>query len=159
MRIGENDLGSVIDCDGCPPAVEYDIESVHIHPDYVNYRNDIALIRLQKAVPDSKFSRTVCLPLDEENFLDTTIKTKLQIMGFGRTEKNTTTNVMLKALVPLVPANECASSYANTSVGEVHEKYFCAGGNMIDTCRGKYYYLSRSLLIKNVPIRYRFVWL
>ena len=71
--LGETIVGEDPDCEGCPSIMRRKIskDNLIVHEDYSKenqYANDIALIRLDKAVPlnqedfNSSFINPICLP-------------------------------------------------------------------------------------------------
>lgn len=143
VRVGEHDLKN--DCkessDVCDPAVDFTIEKTHVHPNYTKGNNDIALIRLKKAVNLTilKYVKTICLPLKEENHLNTSIVPNftLTLMGFGKTETGNKSDVMLKTDLPYIEKEECKSFYKERKMKNINEFNFCAGGDKKDSCNGK----------------------
>lgn len=145
VRVGEFDFTKEVDCEDCSSAVEIKIEKFIVHPEFISsaaYKgNDIALLRLSEAVQISKSVRnigTICLPLEKLNQLDTSTNINMTVMGFGRTELENFSNVLLKTEVPFVSNKECNKIYGELEgVGELHPGQMCAGGGKSDSCKGK----------------------
>jgi Trypsin len=140
VRLGENDLTKDPDCDTCPPVIDYGIEKKHVHPENTNFNHDIALIRLDKNVnlTGSKFVGSICLPLEKKDFFNLDDHETFLVMGFGRTENNKSSEIMLDTKVKHVSKDQCESVYKSghgrgTPVKDFH---LCAGGGESDSCRG-----------------------
>jgi hypothetical protein len=109
-----------------PAAIDVDIEQTTIHDDFnANRHNDIALLRLARDVPYSKFVRPICLPhglmlnTDNVNFI---------VTGFGRTESGESSNVKLKTNVGGVNNDECQTTIMSQTRKEIVGSQLCALG-------------------------------
>ncbi|XP_055847600.1 serine protease easter-like isoform X2 [Episyrphus balteatus] len=148
VRLGEWDTATDRDCevdtrgfeDCADPHVDVTIEKVIPHEQYVasskSQPYDIALIRLSRNVDYTDFIRPICLPLKDILKRSTFDGSKMDVSGWGKTEHGTSSNVKLKAEVPVVPLNECQRVYSQRSV-DLGSTQMCAGGQQgIDSCRG-----------------------
>jgi secreted trypsin-like serine protease len=137
------------DCDDdagndCPTAVDYEIEKVTVHSNFLmkfnQPINDIALIRLKDEVrlKDKKvFSmpeiKPICLPLTASNQLFD--GSNLTVIGFGFTENVTLSDSLMKADIPFYPMEKCATYYQQLNI-TVYAGYLCAGGGKKDSAKG-----------------------
>ena len=138
MRLGSNDLTKEKDCDDCDPAVEYEIEKVIRHSGYsISEGNDIGLLKLKEKVTMNHNVGTICLPLKDENFYNEIEHEKMVVMGFGRTETQKRSNVLLKTIVPFISLEECEIYYEKTIIKNFNNGYLCAGDGKSDSCKGR----------------------
>ncbi|XP_074082023.1 transmembrane protease serine 12-like isoform X2 [Macrotis lagotis] len=112
------------------------VDTIIIHPFFIpgSYVNDIALVRLKKAVNYNKYIQPICLPFFD--FLpNLTRATRCFISGWGQTRrKGQYSSILQEAEVHYIPRNICNSeeSYDET----VPYTSFCAGeeDGTVDTC-------------------------
>lgn len=128
------DDDDVLDC--ADPVQDIPIQSWIIHPQYTKRKGfaDIALLRL--TMP-AKFSQNnikpICLPVSETN--RKIVPEKFIVTGFGTTETDETSEIMLKAVLPFYQLDKCEDLYKN--VRQLPENIICAGGvNRTDSCSG-----------------------
>ncbi|KAM8706496.1 hypothetical protein ACLKA7_010720 [Drosophila subpalustris] len=143
VRMGEHNLDEEEDCqylggrrrDCLPPYEEFGIEDIRPHP---NYRDnsigfDIALIKLDRQVKFKIHIKPICLPI-ESNSQDIAYDQSFYISGWGTTEKNEPSSVLLKAVVQRQDLSVCRNYYVDAPVNENH---ICASGEgLFHTCRG-----------------------
>ncbi|KFB41562.1 AGAP004855-PA-like protein [Anopheles sinensis] len=148
VRLGEHDKNTANDCidfiDGtkhcAPEAYDVDIEEIIIYDQYNRpnrFQNDIALIRMAQKIKYSESVRPICLPVDERVRHQQLFK--YVITGWGKTEKQTVSSVLLKATVDHVSIPECQQEmYDNfLAVTLVDPWQMCArGANLTDACKG-----------------------
>lgn len=141
VRLGEHNLGTEKDCEflggrieHClPPYEEYGLEDVRPHPNYKSINNDIALIKLDRPVQFKGHIMPICLPIDRKS-QDISYDQSFFISGWGRTENNEPSSVLLKAVVRRQNHNVCRNFYADAYLNENH---ICAvGENIVHTCPG-----------------------
>lgn len=143
MRLGEYDTKTEIDCIGCYPAVDVEIEKVLIHTSFNMKKTtlgfDIALLRLKESVAFTPYIKPVCLPIEIKNHVIEEDDAKhMIVIGFGRTENVTESTVLMKAVIPFVPWDDCAKLFESISTVKVlHKGHMCAGGGAADSCQGK----------------------
>lgn len=149
-------IGSEDDCAG--PVQDIAVELEIVHPEYnkPKYANDIGLIRLVRNVMfeglfeilSLKNSRNntfynfsdhikpICLPVTEN--YQNMLHPKYIITGWGTTEKNDLSDVLLKATLPRVDNSECQQVMASNRLTVLlSDKQICAGGkDLVDSCRG-----------------------
>lgn len=103
----------------------------HAAYDSRTVQNDIALIKLKDAVPDTATTHPVCLPctLANHNFGGK----KLTIAGWGDTEENGQASAHLREVdVPFVTNAACRNSYGSY----IRDTNICAGEGGKDSCQG-----------------------
>lgn len=161
VRLGEHRLSSNIDC-GLDPnqpsnsepicndtPQDFDIEEIIFHPDYGVphvFRNDIALLRLNRPANFSDFVQPICLPFDHdenENYVETTANLGLQnsvkVAGWGATNERgrDPADALQKLNVPIFPGNKCVDVYKTRGGILDSESQMCAGGEAgKDSCVG-----------------------
>lgn len=148
VRLGEWDTETDMDCevdsrgnrDCSDPHIDVDIEKVISHENYVasskSQPYDIALIRLARSIPYTDFIRPICLPLKDILKRSSFEGSVMDVSGWGKTEHGTSSNVKLKAEVPIVTLSDCQRVYSQRSV-DLTNSQMCAGGQQgIDSCRG-----------------------
>ncbi|KAL9692855.1 hypothetical protein quinque_012140 [Culex quinquefasciatus] len=151
-RLGEHTRNSAIDCnvyldpegneierDCADPAEDYAVESFVVHPDFNRPRrfsNDIGLIRLDRTVVMKHHIQPLCLPVTED--LRTKQFKKYLVTGWGATENQTGSDVLLKAVVPRVSNEVCQQRMVENRLNiQLTELQMCAGGqDLVDTCSG-----------------------
>ncbi|XP_066995227.2 melanization protease 1 isoform X1 [Anabrus simplex] len=143
VRLGEHNTATPIDCnsDGeCSDhPVDLGIEEVLPHPEYDSRRssqfNDIGLIRLNSDVPYTDYIKPICLPLEEP--LKKSFKGEILFAaGWGRTESDSQSAVLLKVSLPGVPVEACRKVYGSMDQ-PIGTSQICAGGEQgRDSCRG-----------------------
>jgi len=138
VRLSEHDLTKTEDCDDedptdCVTAVDYEIEKIIKHENYTkikkDFLNDIALIRLKKAIEFTVDVAPICLPITAKNALNLAADRFLTTMGFGMTENETYSDVMLKTNVPFVDHKECKEILKSKFKFNVNDGQLCAGGH------------------------------
>lgn len=151
VRLGEHTRSTDIDCniyrnkegveierDCADPVEEYKVESFEIHPDYnrPKYSNDIGLIRLDRDVVMADHIKPICLPVTPE--LQKLELDKYIVTGWGTTENQTGSDVLLEAKLPRVSNAECQQHMIQNRLNvQLSDKQMCAGGEgLVDTCRG-----------------------
>lgn len=128
-------LGGMIDAQD-KNIVTMETKKIIIHPDYEkvgkngnpkNFDNDIALIKMTDRVPLGPNLRPVCLP--DKPIVEGSEGT---VSGFGATEKNKRSQVLLHGEVKIHPLHEC------DSMGQtVTDNMICAGNvSGVDSCKG-----------------------
>ncbi|KAM4735805.1 complement C1r subcomponent-like [Anableps anableps] len=111
------------------------------NPDYLNYNNDIALIKLKYPVTFSASIMPLCLPAEDDTY-DTGMMGL--VSGFGITGNGTKregTNKLKYVHIPVVQQERCSNSLKGThgtSTPTLTDNMFCAGtpeGGR-DSCQG-----------------------
>ncbi|CAG4972139.1 unnamed protein product [Colias eurytheme] len=151
VRLGEyNKTNTELDClmvNGAKKCADrvitIPIESMKPHPEFTrqNLRvNDIALIRLRKAVPYTEYIRPICLPSIDMN-LSTLKNLNFIIAGWGSKPSSLQEDDVVKHFVevPYVPLEQCKAAYEKYNPGHfaISDYQICAGGVQDrDSCRG-----------------------
>lgn len=151
-RLGEHTRSSAVDCNvypGPPGGVDeidcsdeyedFGIESSVVHPEFNRPRrfsNDIGLIRLDRDVEMKDHIKPLCLPVEEE--LRNKEFNRYIVTGWGATENQTGSDILLKAVVPRVSNDICQQKMVQNRLNiQLTEKQMCAGGaDLVDTCSG-----------------------
>ena len=140
VRVGEHDLDSEVDCNGCDPPQDIDIEKMTFHPSYGKpqaFQNDIALIQLKRAVTENDGVHPICLPLqdDDDNYIDVgrsgagAAQTFTEVAGWGATTitGRKPAKVLQRLAVNVTDPVSCKKVYAERG-GILGEAQICAGG-------------------------------
>ncbi|XP_071865358.1 venom serine protease Bi-VSP-like isoform X2 [Bombus fervidus] len=127
VRIGDLDLGR--DDDGAHP-VEVEIESIILHPDYINgsYHDDIAILTLKKNVPFSEYIRPICLPIDQPLRNKNFEGYHPFVAGWGEIEYDgDLSDELLEIQVPVINNAQCKKAYWPIDKTRITTKVICAG--------------------------------
>ncbi|KAG4079873.1 hypothetical protein HA402_015004 [Bradysia odoriphaga] len=110
---------------------------VHSHYNESDYSNDIAIIRLSTEAIFNNFVQPICL-WDPSKVHISNIFGKLgTVVGWGFTEKNKLSPILLEAQMPVVPHSICLLSNRNYFGSFLSNKNFCAGfRNGTGVCNG-----------------------
>ncbi|XP_060654202.1 serine protease grass-like [Drosophila nasuta] len=136
VRLGEHQLSTEPDCrnigrkEKCAPPVEdIEVEKIFKHENYVrlNGHNDIALIKLSRAVVFSRTIRPICLPTTDVN-----VNENFLVTGWGKTENQTLSDVLREANIKLRNPRTCQQSFRR----EIAQSQLCVGDVARDSCRG-----------------------
>lgn len=151
-RLGEHDRSTAIDCNRYPgppgepdeidcadAAEDFGIESTVVHPDFNRprrYSNDIGLIRLDRDVEMKYHIQPLCLPVTDE--LRNRAENRYIVTGWGATENQTGSDVLLKAVLPRVGNDACQQRLVQNGLKtQLSEGQLCAGGeDLVDSCKG-----------------------
>lgn len=150
VRLGEHTKNQEIDCnvykeedgteekDCAGPVEDIKVESFVVHPDYnrPRYSNDIGLIRLARDVVMQDHIQPICLPATPE--LRSKQFDKYIVTGWGTTENQSLSDVLLEAILPRVNNDVCQQKMTQNRLNvQLSDKQMCAGGEkQVDTCRG-----------------------
>jgi hypothetical protein len=121
VRLGEWDKRTNPDCQEflnekmCnDPHVEIGIAKIITHPKFVSTNtiyHDIALLKLERDVEYTKWIKPICLPI-EANIRNMNLTSRsLEVIGYGKTETRSSTNVKMVAYVDGFSTTECQSLY------------------------------------------------
>ncbi|XP_053672270.1 serine protease easter-like [Anopheles nili] len=148
VRLGEHDKTKEIDChvysdgeqDCADAAYDVDIESMVVHKEYnrpIKFRHDIALIRMVREIDFSDSVKPICLPVNEDTRRK--VLPRYIITGWGTTEQQALSDLLLQAIVDHVPIPECQQKMNENFlyVNLADEWQMCAAGkNLVDSCQG-----------------------
>lgn len=147
VRLGEWDLRQTVDCDyssgtlDCiDPPLDIPIEEKIVHERYTpqnkNQYNDIALLRLSRAVKFTHYVQPICLPVANELRARTNVGEELVAVGWGATELARQSAVKLAVGLNGVDINTCQTRLGSLNI-RVAETQLCAGGEQgKDSCNG-----------------------
>ncbi|XP_037818581.1 serine protease easter-like [Lucilia sericata] len=148
VRLGEWDTTTNPDCeidvrgerDCAPEHLDIRVEQAIPHPQYNpssrNQVNDIALLRLERSISYTDFVRPICLPINSNLRTAAFDGIVMDVAGWGKTEKESVSNLKLKASVEGYSIDECRSVYMRQNI-ILEDTQICAGGKEgIDSCRG-----------------------
>ena len=152
VRVGEWDQSTEEDCftddqnkkECAKPVQDIRIESYKVHEMYNDALsvNDIMVIKLVHPVKYERNIKTICLPTNENELITKTVDLQnLIISGWGKTEHKKVSNVLLYALIPYLPLEECKERMIEDGIETIfYESHICAGGaDLKDSCQGKIY--------------------
>uniref|UniRef100_U5EHU2 CLIP domain-containing serine protease n=1 Tax=Corethrella appendiculata TaxID=1370023 RepID=U5EHU2_9DIPT len=143
VRLGDWDSESEHDCedDDCSdPVVDVDVESVTVHNEYspsskAQY-NDIALIRMRRAVRYTDWVKPVCLPVTATLKNKDVTGVKLFVAGWGKTEFSSGSRFKLHVGLVARSLAQCNSAYTRSGA-VLKDTQLCAGGDKgKDSCSG-----------------------
>ncbi|XP_065340212.1 CLIP domain-containing serine protease B9-like [Cloeon dipterum] len=148
VRLGEHNLVTEKDCykdakgvEKCAdPPLTVLVESAKAHEKYggVDRFNDIGLVRLERNVPFTNYTKPVCLPLSDTLLKSSFAGSIHEIAGWGRTENSSSSDVKLKVSLRVFENDRCAAQYRvlYPSV-KLDSSQLCAGGEQgRDSCSG-----------------------
>lgn len=141
VRLGEWDMTKDPDCFTdhennkiCSRILDIPIKKIDIHEKYskLERNHDIALIHISKKVVPTEFIKPICMPFDEKfQFEDR----RLSVAGWGLTERNFSSNVLIKAEVIGQNYSKCENRFLN--VDFMRDSQLCViGENGEDTRSG-----------------------
>ncbi|TMW40046.1 hypothetical protein DOY81_014874, partial [Sarcophaga bullata] len=139
IRLGEWNTATDLDCETfengtkvCADHSHLDvgIEEVIPHPSF-NYKGDstkydIALVRLDRYVNFTDFIYPVCLPDRQRLYDKTFIGEKLDLVGWGITETNTSSLVKRVEYIEGLSLLQCRQQYSKLKL-KVRKYHICAG--------------------------------
>ncbi|XP_074597493.1 proclotting enzyme-like [Brevipalpus obovatus] len=138
VRLGEHNIKEDTPDDA---TVDYDIESIIVHPDYNvpgAFSNDIAILKLKPRVQFNERISPACLPYDSELFRykDVTGR-QATITGWGQTSfEGQSSDVLLQTSFRIVPKKFCQTAFMRWV--NITDLYICAGNedSSKDSCKG-----------------------
>uniref|UniRef100_A0A0P6JRT7 Putative trypsin-like serine protease n=1 Tax=Aedes aegypti TaxID=7159 RepID=A0A0P6JRT7_AEDAE len=143
VRLGEHTIGEDRDCNGegadkecAPPVRDYGIECIIRHQKYSprSRLHNIALIRLDRDVQFDDHIQPICLPVTES--LMSHSPEKYIVSGWGVTEQDRHSKVLLKAVVIPAERSSC-QSWMDVAGWKLDASQLCVGEvDGADACRG-----------------------
>lgn len=111
------------------------VQNVITHPEYrpSNARNDIAILKLRRPLPDDDCHRPVCLVSGQEDQRETR---GCRTMGWGKITNHPdgeATNRLMWTGVTIRSQEECRNIYGRATANTAT---LCAGGKNADSCSG-----------------------
>jgi len=145
VRLGEHNLANAkADCDQqnfCAHLPQdYDPVDVIIHPQYNKpnrFNNDIALIKLDRAIVETDFVSPICLPIPTVYDVPQEVRMP-EVAGWGATDiyARRFSDILQYASVPFFPFEDCTEIYKRQRV-QLVDSQMCAGGKKgTDSCSG-----------------------
>ncbi|XP_043277928.1 venom protease-like [Venturia canescens] len=126
VRVGELDIE---DPDEGATPIDLLIENVTVHPQYDSsiYRNDIAVLRLERDVEFTELIRPICLPTSPGIFGGSLNKAFPFIVGWGALKDQIVAAAALQQVkLPIVAEEKCKAAYSKTA-RIIDESVLCAG--------------------------------
>lgn len=114
------------------------VDKVIVHPNFEsdNFRNDIAIIKLQQSIDITDYVRPVCL-WEGNTELYPLINREGIVTGWGFDEHGEITDGLHKAAMPIVSTESCIYSYPDFFARFTSNSTFCAGyRNGTSACNG-----------------------
>ncbi|XP_036442613.1 granzyme B-like [Colossoma macropomum] len=107
--------------------IRYEVKKMHKHPSFKDLKtgNDIMLLKLSRAVKQSKSVKTVKIPNKDKPLKP---NTKCQVAGWGKTEKQNSVNDLLVTDVSTVSLKHCRKEWAKADQTKLPPNVLCAGG-------------------------------
>ncbi|KAH8419938.1 hypothetical protein KR009_004117, partial [Drosophila setifemur] len=147
-RLGEWNTETDPDCvtnlsgpkECAPPHIRVTIDRILPHFQFSNITlaNDIALLRLSRPVNWLQMNHVepVCLPPQRGGRASQLVGSAADVSGWGRTEAGTSSKVKRKAMLHVLPQDQCREAFRRQRA-QVSEKQLCAGGTIgVDSCSG-----------------------
>ncbi|CAH1118379.1 unnamed protein product [Phaedon cochleariae] len=121
-----------------PEVQDRDISDIFVNPQYnhSSYFNDIAILKMSRAVDINNYVRPCCLWEDDVN-LETIISRQGTVVGWGFDENKKLSNKLMQAQMPVVSTLTCIYSNRDFFSRFTSDKNFCAGfRNGTSVCNG-----------------------
>uniref|UniRef100_A0A182WB74 Peptidase S1 domain-containing protein n=1 Tax=Anopheles minimus TaxID=112268 RepID=A0A182WB74_9DIPT len=107
----------------------YAVRKIIPHPKFVanSHKHDVALLRLNGTVPFTNQVQPVCLDLTETIWVEYLADVFGTVVGWGLTEKNHISDLLLKAELPIVRYTDCVESNPDLYGRLIYSGMYCAG--------------------------------
>lgn len=150
VRVGEWNLGSQLDCEDpnteefcAQPPQDFKPETVTVHPEYnkpSRFRNDIALVKLDRPVVENDYVAPICLPFPEfvTEPYPTGTESEPEVAGWGAIDvfARRFSDILQYVHVPFAQSDVCGKRYKAMRV-KLGDSQLCAGGRAgEDSCGG-----------------------
>ncbi|KAL1404425.1 hypothetical protein pipiens_005358 [Culex pipiens pipiens] len=113
------------------------VREIHVHPDFMRNRNDIALLVLSQSVQYSEFVIPICIEGIQAAKGEDLVGQRGWVAGFGETETEKFSRQLKTASMPVVNNTECVQSDPELFGRFVSPAVFCGSDkNGTSVCRG-----------------------
>ncbi|XP_036337082.1 LOW QUALITY PROTEIN: serine protease 44-like [Rhagoletis pomonella] len=153
VRVGAHDLSNANE----EGAINISVERKIVHEQY-NERyvvNDIGLVKLRAAAPNTAYIGPICLP-DGERFEQNFVGMNPFVAGWGAVKfQGPSSNVLRDVQVPIVNQQSCEQSY-NSVFQHIAftDRFICAGNSYVDACQGEFGGPLRFPMLENGAYHY-----
>ncbi|KAK4878779.1 hypothetical protein RN001_011285 [Aquatica leii] len=117
---------------------ERSISKITLHPEFNEhtFSNDLALLKLGKAVEFTDYVRPICL-WEDSNDLALVIRKKGRVVGWGYDETGKITDELMEISMPIVSQEKCVASFPQFYGRFTSSRTYCAGfRNGSSVCNG-----------------------
>ncbi|KXJ78223.1 hypothetical protein RP20_CCG005219 [Aedes albopictus] len=122
LHFGQRNLSKVTDKD-----VIRDVSQRHVHPEYEQNKNDIAVLVMRLAVDYSETVIPICLDQTEDLDFRDLEGQRGWVTGWGKTENGTVSDVLRTASLPVVGYLQCLKDDPLLFGNILNENVFCSG--------------------------------
>ncbi|XP_049286361.1 venom protease-like [Anopheles funestus] len=122
--------------DSVRPETRFVLRAIAQKFSFLNFDNDIALLRLNDRVPITDFIRPICLPSDPSNAY---VGTNGTATGWGTLKEDGKPSCILQEVEVPVLSNEVCSTQTNYTASMITDNMMCAGYLGVgekDSCQG-----------------------
>ncbi|XP_046819201.1 CLIP domain-containing serine protease 2-like [Vespa crabro] len=141
VRLGEYNTMTDPDCEKgycAEPVQDIKIKSINVHKDYNHpkFRNDIAIIRLDKPAIYNEFVIPICMPHSDLLKKDYTGE-MVEVAGWGiyDIETSKSSKLLQTITMPIQETRKCKEIFKTRAT--ISDQQICVGGVIgIDSCRG-----------------------
>uniref|UniRef100_A0A182N9T5 Peptidase S1 domain-containing protein n=1 Tax=Anopheles dirus TaxID=7168 RepID=A0A182N9T5_9DIPT len=122
--------------DSVRPETRFVLRAIAQKFSFLNFDNDIALLRLNDRVPITDFIRPICLPSDPSNAY---VGTNGTATGWGTLKEDGKPSCILQEVEVPVLSNEVCSTQTNYTASMITDNMLCAGYLGVgekDSCQG-----------------------
>ncbi|KAL7855019.1 hypothetical protein SRHO_G00172090 [Serrasalmus rhombeus] len=107
--------------------IRYEVKKIYKHPSYKDPKtgNDVMLLKLSSSVKQGKLVKIVKIPSKDKPLKP---KTKCQVTGWGKTEKQDVVNDLLVTDVSTVSLKDCKKEWDEANQTKLPPNVLCAGG-------------------------------
>uniref|UniRef100_A0A182M9J2 Peptidase S1 domain-containing protein n=1 Tax=Anopheles culicifacies TaxID=139723 RepID=A0A182M9J2_9DIPT len=118
-----------LSANGSSTVQAYAVRKIIPHPKFVanSHKHDVALLRLNGTVQYTNYVQPVCLDLTETIWVEYLADVFGTVVGWGLTEKNHISDMLLKAELPIVRYTDCVESNPDLYGRLIYSGMYCAG--------------------------------
>lgn len=104
-------------------------DKIIIHPNFnvIDLKNDIAIIRFSKDATFDNYVQPICLWNENKTDLSEVIGKNGTVIGWGRTESDSTSKVLREASIKVVDTLDCLETNPGLYGNFLSNRNFCAG--------------------------------